>query len=656
MVMTESIGNADAETVDGSPFDGWRLRKNYEDYLRSKRAEIDEQRVSRRYYHGDQWTREQLLELKRRNQPPITSNVVSRKINGLVGLMERLRQDPKAYPRTPQHQKGADLATAVLRYCLDVSQWEQMTPEISRQAANEGIGGVEMELVQLPSGDHDTRLKKVDNEYFFYDQTSFKPDFADARYMGTAKWVQLQTAIELFPDKAETLRSLVNHGDQTASYEDSDQDQDKKWTDVNRKRLRMVDHWFKWRNVWYWAVHIGATIIAAGVSPFISVEKESIPKFLMFSAMVDQDGDRYGFVRNLQSPQDEINHHKSKFAFQLAANQFIGEQGAVDDIDKFRQEAARADGIALKNPGRELIERDKTVDLQGHIQLLEQAKQEVAALAPDPAALNAQGERAIMSGRAISLIQQAGLAELGPFLLCYRAWKLRVYRSVWSNVQRFWKAQRYIRVTDDEDLIQWIEINGIGRDDFGRLQAVNMLGQVDVDIILDEGADTINMMQDAFEALTQSGMDIPPDIWLELAPLDARLKKRLLEKLQQAQEQQGQSAQMLQQQQMIEMANRAAEVDETRSKTALNIAKAQDTGSGNGATAPGPLDLAAQAADIGETRSKTALNMAKVQDLSNTTPQMDFFQRAADLEKTASETDLNRAKAVNELQNATIAV
>ena len=60
-----------------------------------------------------------------RNQPVVTFNRIKRKINTVVGVLEKLRQDPKAYPRTPQPhgEKGAELATQVLLYALGWN-WE----------------------------------------------------------------------------------------------------------------------------------------------------------------------------------------------------------------------------------------------------------------------------------------------------------------------------------------------------------------------------------------------------------------------------------------------------------------------------------------------------------------------------------------------------
>jgi hypothetical protein len=72
-----------------------KLKKQYYDYLGAKTAEIEEARQSRHYYHGDQWTEAEIAVLQRRKQPVVTSNRIERKINAVVGIVEKLRQDPK---------------------------------------------------------------------------------------------------------------------------------------------------------------------------------------------------------------------------------------------------------------------------------------------------------------------------------------------------------------------------------------------------------------------------------------------------------------------------------------------------------------------------------------------------------------------------------
>ena len=98
------------------------------------------QQNARRYRHGSQWTSDQIKTFNDRRQPVVTYNKIGRKIDGIVGLVERLKQDPKAYPRTPQHQQGADLATAVLRFIMDRNKWNEVGPIIAEAAAIDGLG------------------------------------------------------------------------------------------------------------------------------------------------------------------------------------------------------------------------------------------------------------------------------------------------------------------------------------------------------------------------------------------------------------------------------------------------------------------------------------------------------------------------------------
>jgi hypothetical protein len=88
-----------------------------------------------------------------RKQPVVTSNRIVRKIDAVVGLVERLRQDPKAYPRTPKHDEGAELATATLRFVLDNNDWKSKSSRIARAGGIDGIAGIEYDLVPGDEGD-----------------------------------------------------------------------------------------------------------------------------------------------------------------------------------------------------------------------------------------------------------------------------------------------------------------------------------------------------------------------------------------------------------------------------------------------------------------------------------------------------------------------
>lgn len=559
------------DASQSSPYWGQeKLRRAYQDYLGSKRDEIDEAKEARRYYHGAQWTAAQIKVMKRRKQPIQTINRVARKINGVVGVLERMRQDPKAFPRTPRHEEGADLATACIRYVLDQQEWEPKSSEVARDGAIEGIGGVEINLVAgISPDDREIEFDIVEPDSFFYDPRSYRADFTDARYMGVSKWVDIDLAKELFPDRADDIEASI----ETGTDYTTNPDRETKWFDGTRKSIRLVDCWYKVGSKWLYSIFTGAAVLMEGESYLIDERGNTECKYVMYSANVDHDGDRYGFVRNMRSSQDSINFKESKLNHILGSRRLIMTNAAVQDVEKARAEWARPDGVVIVNPGGEVKADDQSFDFAGWSKLLADGKTEIENFGPNPAVLGQGVEN--QSGRAISLLQSAGIAELGPYISAFRGWKVRLYRIIWNAAQRHWSGERWIRVTDDENLAQYIQINGIGIDPMTGLPTIiNALGELDVDIIIDEGPDSLNMMADthaALLALAQSGTQVPPAVLIELAPgIDARTRKKLLSYIEQAQ-QPGPA-------QQLALEGEQAKVEEIKSRAMLNMARAQDAG------------------------------------------------------------------------------
>jgi hypothetical protein len=554
-----------------------KMKRSYMDYLGSKREEIEEQQAARCYRHGAQWTTGQVEIFNKRKQPVVTYNRIGRKVDAIVGLMEKLKQDPKAYPRNPRQtdEMGAELATAAVRYVIDAELKEFKFPFAVENGAIDGIGGVEMMLVRGDKGDTDVGFALVQPDSFFYDPRSYTHDFEDARFMGQGKWLDVEDAKDMFPDKADDLAESIQTGwDLT-----SNPDRERRWyyMDADYRRIRVVDIWYKHQGGWCWCIFTGFMKLAEGKSYFFNEKGEPICKYIMFSSFIDHDGDRYGFVRNLRSSQDEINQRRSKGLHELLSRRISAEDGAFADIEITRREAVRPDGVVIYNKGFEMQFDDaaRQANIEGQLKFLEDAKAEIENFGPNPALIG-QGLE-YKSGRAINLLQQAGIAELGPFVIGIRNWKLRVYRAIWNAIQRYWQGERWIRVTDDLGAAQLIPINGLGVDQFTGLPRItNAIGQLDVNFVLDEGPDEVNMMADAYDtlvALSSQGAKVPPEILLELAPLHSSLKRKLLAMLQQPDPVQ-QAAQQAQ------VALSAAQVQESQSKAALNVAKAREAAQG----------------------------------------------------------------------------
>lgn len=500
------------------------LRDQYMDYLTLKVDEIEEQKNARRYYHSVQYTAEQLRILKLRHQPPMTWNRISRKLNGIIGLMERMRSDPKSEPTSPKSEAGADIATHVIRTVLDTNEWKMVEPWCLLQASIDGIGGVQMVMTKGDEGDPDIALPWVIGDEYFYDPKSYRPDFSDARYQGISKWLDIDEAIELFPDKEDVLRGLIQ-GDSDLM---TNADREYKWIITSSKRVRLVEHWYKHRGQWCWAFYVSNCLLDEGLSPFYDERGKRCSSFRMFSIAVDHDGDRYGFFRNLKGPQDSLNQSKSKSLHLANSRRLIGEKGAVDDVEKTRIEWARPDGYVEVNPGKQIKPDDVTIDLQAFSKFAEDAGAELDSFANTNIAAMVGATQ--LSGRAIEMLRQPGMAELGIPILAIRGWKLQIYRSIWNTAQRYWTAQRWLRVTNDKGLQQFIQLNGLGADEFGRPALVNALGAVHVNITFDEGRDVASLMEEISDALKgYPPGTFPPQVLIEMSTLPRADKDRIIQ-------------------------------------------------------------------------------------------------------------------------------
>ena len=505
-----------------------KLRRQFQTYATAKTSEIAEAREAHAYYSTKQYTSEQRRILASRGQPAIVFNRISRKINGVVGTVRKLRTDPKAFPRRKDNDQAAELATQVIRYICDASDFENIEGEALFSAAVYGYAFCEM-AISGQEGAPDISLIEGDPRTFFYDPRSIKPDFSDARFMGTYKWVS--------EDELEEIIGVMggeppegDGSDYTTAFESRSDDA---WVD-ERKRAKLVDHWYIEGGKWRWCLHLGSVKIRSGESPFYDENGKSISKFRAWSCFIDDDGDRYGFVRDLKGPQDVMNHNRSKMVWISSARQIVARRGALQDVEYTRSQAMKADGIIeydgapedfrIEQPSQEFIQQS---------QIYQEAKDEIENFGPNPAIIgtNVQAK----SGRAYAMLQQSALAELGMFLKNYRMWKLGIYKAIWGAAKAHWKAPRWLRVTGDAEVAQFVQINELQVDEYGMPIIANKIGEVDVDVVMDEGPDTENVMGDVFDtlqAIAGNGIPVPPQVIIEMSALPNSVKEKLVEMMQ----------------------------------------------------------------------------------------------------------------------------
>jgi hypothetical protein len=317
------------------------------------------------------------------------------------------------------------------------------------------------------------------------------------------------------------------------------------------------------------------------------------------SCFIDRENNRYGIVRDMRGPQDEINKRRAKLLNLLTMRQLLTTVEGFDaSADVARVQAARPDGVIPY--GFEVA--DLNVQIQGQMELLNLAIAEIERMSPNPAILGRSGED--QSGRAQLVRQQAGMTEGAVVMGGIEEWELRVYRRAWVTAKQFWKAADYIRVTDDMNAPEYIGINQpvvqnvpaivphpeTGMPMAGMKQVVmgyqNSLGELDVDITLDTVANTANIAQEQFQMLADlaraDAVQIPLPLLIQMSQLPN--KQELLEKLDEMSNQPPSPDQVLKIQQ--EQAN----IAKTNSETVRNQADAA-TKIGAQAVAEGNLHL-----------------------------------------------------------------
>lgn len=518
----------------------------------------------RDYYDGWQLTDAEIAELKRRGQPPVSFNRIRPKIEFLKGLEAQRRTDPKAFPRTPQHAQGAEAATDSIRFVCERQDWDQKRSKGWENMLVEGMCAVE--LTHRPGQDG---AEIVINHYhwdrLFYDPHSREKDFADARYKGAVIWADFEDVKAAYPDVPD-----IGATEDSDSETYSDYPRHHGWVDSQRQRVRVVLMWYRVKGVWYWAKFTHSAWLEGGESPYKNEKGQSFCPFLMQSAYVDRYGMRYGVVRDMIDPQDEINKRRSKALFQMTARQVVMTDGAVASAAEVRRELARPDGVIIRNRGDDhqfevLTQNDQA---QGHLALLSEAKQEIELTGANSALQGETGEST--SGRAVLARQQGGMVEIAPLFDALHHWTRDVYRGIWLLIRQLWTEEKWVRVTDDERNTRFVGLNTpytvqnhlrdmpddqayvIARH-FGfvpndpRLQTViarqNAVETLDVDIILEEVPDQVSIQGETFDALVKLapvvGQAVGPiygQLLVETAPLRTDTRDKLLEGMQQAQQ------------------------------------------------------------------------------------------------------------------------
>ena len=491
-----------AETGARAP-DVARLKRYFEEARDLTQEARTQAMIDQDYYDGNQWTAAERAALRLRRQPDIVVNRIKPAVNGIIGVSEKGRSDPRAYPRTPKDDDAAAVATDVLRFIADHNRLHRIKQDCFADMLTPGT----MAALVGVDGDGQVEVAQVRWDEFFADPRARRRDFKDARYLGVAKWMYADDLGSMYPAAKDEIEAAVEAGPPGSalsidvSFADRPGDRAAIWCDRRRRRLMVVEIYYREGGTWMRCVFHGQGVLEAGPSPYHDAKGRPDCPIEAQSAYVDRQNNRYGVVRDMRGPQDEINKRRSKLLHLISVSQVEATDPASVETsaETARAEAARPDGVIPFG-----WRRVSTADVAaGQAQLLAEAKGEIERMGPNPAVLGRASEDA--SGRALLTRQQAGLVELALLYGGLEDWELRIYRQCWARARQFWRAPQFIRVTDDAQAPRFVQLNEpvMGEAGQGVLGYRNAIAEMDVDIILETTPDVGTLAQEQFSELAR---------------------------------------------------------------------------------------------------------------------------------------------------------
>ena len=584
-----------------------QLRKMFDEARDNTDPARTEQQKDCDYYDGPgQASPEVRATLKARGQPLVIDNRIAPAIDGILGVLEAGKTDPRAFPRNPEDQKSSEVATKTLRYIADTTKWNVKKMDCAEDYLKQGIAAAIVEF-----DGRDIKLEQIRWETFFYDPKSRKADFSDAKFLGIAKWMYADEVQLAYGERYQALGgdiTSVAEGTAVDNTWDDRPNDSLRWVDRRRNRAMVVEIYYRHARVgWMRCVFCAAGWLEYGASPYTNaITGETRCPIEAQSFKVDRENNRYGPIRNMRSMQDEVNARRSR-GLHLVNNMQIQQTDPMAppvDADIARKEAARADGVI---PGG--WQKVPTNDMaSGNLAMLQEAKDSLGRMVPVALAQDLS-EGSAVSGRSRQVAQQAGLTQFGRGFGRFEDFEERIYQQMWHCAQQFWTGPMYIRVTDNPRAPEFLQINepvmgqvmqqqpvvdpATGQPavdpmtgqpmmqqvpGIGQTGVENRIAAMDMDIIISATPDTVALEQEVYESvmeLVRSGIDpFSPvfQIMLELAPLPD--KTRLMERIEAIKQEVGAQQQATQQ---ADQAQKQADLEEQGAKTAGLLASAHKT-------------------------------------------------------------------------------
>lgn len=596
------------------------------------------------FYQGEQWDQTDVSMLDAEGRPALTINTILPTINTVLGEQSTRRADIQFKPRRGGDEEVAHTLNKLYMQIADNNKLDWVEQQVfSDGLIMDGRGYFD---VRMDFSDHvegEIRITAKDPLDVLIDPDAKEYDPKTWNEIFETKWMTLDEIEEMYgAKKAEELQFIAENGNSfgrdSVEYEETRYGDTESTDDYlgaaaydedeyrNVKALRVIERQHKritrvqclvdpdtgdqrpvpeaWNDrkaksfakkynltliskiqkKVRWTVTCDKVVLHDDWSPYAGFT--IVPYFAYF-----RRGRPFGMVRNLLSPQEQLNKISSQelhIVNTTANSGWMVESGSLvgmtpDDLEEHGAET----GLVIEyargtNPPAKIPSNSIPTGL-------DRISQKAAANIQAISGINESmlgTDSAEVSGIAIRAKQNRGAIMIQVPLDNLRKTRHYLAEKILELVQTFYTEQRVIQVTNESDPLkprEPIVINQMTPE--GRIINDLTLGEYDVVVSTAPARDSFDEVQFA-EALNlrQVGVAIPDDAIIEYSHLAKKgeLAKRIrmmtgIEKTPEQME----AAMMVQQMQMqeaqLELAKLEAEVQRISSEAAVNVAKAQST-------------------------------------------------------------------------------
>lgn len=429
------------------------------------------------YYDGDQIPPQVAAVLGERGQPVECQNLIAPAIDSVLGTEAKTRSDLRveANYENDDMEKLAEALNAEFYTVCQEMRIDRVRSDAYAGQIKAGLSWVEVRRNPDVTGPRYI-AEQINRNEVDWDWLSKKPDLRDARWVRRRRWIDLDEAVMLFPQRAETLKNAVGTWDTFDDIERIDGDDvdlrsgweerqtwsrnEAEYLSTSRDRIMLY--------VIYYRVYERIPMLALPTGKMVEYDKNNIahavavasgrvkvemrlvsfireswwagpyhlgdrpcdapqgmfPLVPFWGFRKDQSGIPYGLVSRMISAQNSYNFRHLKVTWLLQASQVIMDSDATNmTAEQVRKEANRPDGVFVLNADRKnktkaadalQINRDSSVSAQ-QMQVMEYDRQNIQDCAGIYSSYMGQDTSGVVSGIAVSnLVEQSSttLAEI----------------------------------------------------------------------------------------------------------------------------------------------------------------------------------------------------------------------------------------------------